>query len=146
MNILSKSAKVLTVLSLGFLSTNSFAADACNDAMGHVGTEHKVQVSSSGGNNQYQGLGKISGTSWGFEEWYEAGTNSMSYWITERLRPHGVALTTISPEWAFSIMGELITVRSILRWTISTLSLALLNMGISVFMGGLQTPKWSTIS
>lgn len=80
MNILSKSAKVLTVLSLGFLSTNSFAADACNDAMGHVGTEHKVQVSPSGQNNQYQGLGKISGTSWGFEEWYEAGNNSMSYW------------------------------------------------------------------
>ena len=67
------------LLSLG-LFTTTYAADACNDAMGHVGTEHKVQVSSSGGNNQYQGLGKISGTSWGFEEWYEAGTNSMSYW------------------------------------------------------------------
>lgn len=67
------------LLSLG-LFTSTYAADACNDAMGHVGTEHKVQVSSSGGNNQYQGLGKISGTSWGFEEWYEAGNNSMSYW------------------------------------------------------------------
>ena len=72
MNILSKSAKVLTVLSLGFLSTNSFAVDACNDQMPTArGNAHTVSGSTTG---------RVNGTDWGFEQWYQGGNNSMKYY------------------------------------------------------------------
>lgn len=58
------------LLSLG-LFTNSFAVDACNDAMGHSGNGTNVNGNS---------VGKISGTPWGFEQWYQGGTNSMTYY------------------------------------------------------------------
>ncbi len=72
MNILSKSAKVLTVLSLGFLSTHSFAVDACNDQMPTArGNAHTVSGSTTG---------RVNGTDWGFEQWYQGGNNSMKYY------------------------------------------------------------------
>ena len=59
----------LTVL-MGF-ATSAFAADACNDNMGHSG--NGTQVS---GNR----VGPISGTPWGYEQWYQGGNASMTYY------------------------------------------------------------------
>ena len=53
------------------LATSAFAADACNDNMGHSG--NGTQVS---GNR----VGSISGTPWGFEQWYQGGNASMTYY------------------------------------------------------------------
>ena len=59
----------LTVM-MGF-ATSAFAADACNDNMGHSG--NGTQVS---GNK----VGSISGTPWGYEQWYQGGNASMTYY------------------------------------------------------------------
>ena len=53
------------------LATSAFAADACNDNMGHSG--NGTQVS---GNR----VGPISGTPWGYEQWYQGGNASMTYY------------------------------------------------------------------
>ena len=53
------------------LATSAFAADACNDNMGHSG--NGTQVS---GNR----VGSIGGTPWGFEQWYQGGNASMTYY------------------------------------------------------------------
>ena len=67
------------LLSLGFFA-NSFAADACKDEMGHSGNGTKVNVQ-CGNDGSCQGLGSISGTPWGLEEWYSGGgNNSMTYY------------------------------------------------------------------
>jgi len=77
------------LLSLG-LFTSTYAADACSDAMGHSGNGMKVNVS-CGNDGSCQGLGKISGTSWGLEEWYSGGgNNSMTYYSNG----------TFSAEWS----------------------------------------------
>ena len=53
------------------LATASYAADACNDNMGHSGNGSQVS-----GNR----VGSISGTPWGFEQWYQGGNASMTYY------------------------------------------------------------------
>ena len=53
------------------LATSAFAADACNDNMGHSG--NGTQVS---GNK----VGSIGGTPWGYEQWYQGGNASMTYY------------------------------------------------------------------
>ena len=53
------------------LAVSAYAADACNDNMGHSG--NGTQVS---GNR----VGPISGTPWGFEQWYQGGNASMTYY------------------------------------------------------------------
>ena len=58
------------LLSLG-LFTSTYAGDACSDAMGHTGSGHSVSGDQ---------VGSISGTPWGYEQWYQGGTNSMKYY------------------------------------------------------------------
>ena len=58
------------LLSLGFF-TSTYAADACSDAMGHSGNGNYVNGKQTG---------EISGTQWGFEQWYDGGNNSMKYY------------------------------------------------------------------
>ena len=53
------------------LAVSAYAADACNDNMGHTGNGHGVN------GNQ---TGSISGTQWGFEQWSQGGSNSMTYY------------------------------------------------------------------
>ena len=53
------------------LATSTFAADACNDNMGHSGNGQQVS-----GNR----VGSISGTPWGYEQWYQGGNASMTYY------------------------------------------------------------------
>jgi len=53
------------------LATSAFAADACNDNMGHSGNGQQVS-----GNK----VGSISGTPWGYEQWYQGGNASMTYY------------------------------------------------------------------
>ena len=57
-------------LIMGF-ATTPFAADACNDNMGHSGNGSQVS-----GNR----VGSISGTPWGYEQWYQGGNASMTYY------------------------------------------------------------------
>ncbi len=59
------------VLGLSVLTTNIFAADPCTDNMGHSGNGTNVS------GNQ---TGSISGTPWGFEQWYQGGNASMTYY------------------------------------------------------------------
>lgn len=71
MKMISKTAKVLVLLTYGILFTNAFAGiDACKDEMGHVG-EGKAVDSKVGG---------IDGTPYVYELWYQGGTNSMTYY------------------------------------------------------------------
>lgn len=58
-------------LGLSVLTTTAFAADPCTDAMGHTG---------SGTNVSGNKTGSISGTPWGFEQWYQGGSGSMTYY------------------------------------------------------------------
>lgn len=53
------------------LAVSAFAADACNDNMGHTGNGSQVS-----GNR----VGSINGTPWGYEQWYQGGTASMTYY------------------------------------------------------------------
>ena len=53
------------------LAVSAFAADACNDNMGHTGNGSQVS-----GNR----VGSINGTPWGFEQWYQGGNASMTYY------------------------------------------------------------------
>jgi len=53
------------------LAVSAYAADACNDNMGHTGNGHGVN------GNQ---TGSINGTPWGFEQWSQGGSNSMTYY------------------------------------------------------------------
>ena len=53
------------------LAVSAFAADACNDNMGHTGNGSQVS-----GNK----VGSISGTPWGYEQWYQGGNASMTYY------------------------------------------------------------------
>ena len=53
------------------LATSTFAADPCNDNMGHSGNGSNVS------GNQ---VGSISGTKWGYEQWYQGGSASMTYY------------------------------------------------------------------
>ena len=57
-------------LTLG-LAVSAYAADACNDNMGHSGNGRQVSGNS---------VGSISGTPWGFEQWYQGGNASMTYY------------------------------------------------------------------
>ena len=51
---------------------SAFAADACKDAMSKsAGSGHGVSGNS---------VGSISGTPWGFEQWYQGGSASMTYY------------------------------------------------------------------
>lgn len=58
-------------LGLSILTTTAFAADPCADAMGHTGSGSSVS-----GNK----VGSISGTKWGYEQWYQGGNASMTYY------------------------------------------------------------------
>lgn len=53
------------------LAVSAFAADACNDNMGHTGNGSQVS-----GNR----VGSINGTPWGYEQWYQGGNASMTYY------------------------------------------------------------------
>ncbi len=70
-------------IALAFGLSNSFAADACTDAMGHSGNGSTVTVNQTG---------SISGSPWGYELWADGGTNSMTYY------PNG----TFSAKWSNS--------------------------------------------
>ncbi|MCR5378237.1 MAG: glycoside hydrolase family 11 protein [Fibrobacter sp.] len=63
--------KSAIILAFGLSVTSAFAADACNDNMGHSGNGSQVS-----GNR----VGSISGTPWGFEQWYQGGNASMTYY------------------------------------------------------------------
>jgi len=63
--------KTAIILAFGLSVTSAFAADACNDNMGHSGNGSQVS-----GNR----VGSISGTPWGFEQWYQGGNASMTYY------------------------------------------------------------------
>ena len=66
----SSLAKFGLALMLG-VATSAFAADPCNDNIGHSGNGHGVN------GNQ---TGSINGTKWGFEQWSQGGSNSMTYY------------------------------------------------------------------
>ena len=63
-------AGVMLAMAFG-LATAAYAADACNDNMGHTGNGRGVNGNS---------VGSISGTPWGFEQWYQGGNASMTYY------------------------------------------------------------------
>ena len=71
LNPFGKIAQRVFLIALGFCFSSAFAIDACKDEMGHVGSAHTVS------GNQ---TGSISGTAWGFEQWYQGGNNSMTYY------------------------------------------------------------------
>ena len=67
-----KMLKTAAVLAFGLSATSAFAVDACKDAMSvPQGSGHSVN------GNQ---TGSISGTKWGFEQWFDDGNNSMKYY------------------------------------------------------------------
>ncbi|MCR5378236.1 MAG: glycoside hydrolase family 11 protein [Fibrobacter sp.] len=67
-----KMLKTAAVLAFGLSATSAFAVDACKDAMSvPQGSGHSVN------GNQ---TGSISGTKWGFEQWFDGGNNSMKYY------------------------------------------------------------------
>lgn len=70
-------------IALAFGLSNSFAADACTDAMGHSGNGTTVTKNQTG---------SISDSPWGYELWADGGSNSMTYY------PNG----TFSAEWSNS--------------------------------------------
>ena len=72
MRKLFSTAKAGIMLAMAFgLATAAYAADACNDNMGHSGNGSQVS-----GNR----VGSIGGTPWGFEQWYQGGNASMTYY------------------------------------------------------------------
>ena len=71
LNPFGKIAQRVFLFAWGFCFSGAFAIDACKDEMGHVGSAHTVS------GNQ---TGSISGTAWGFEQWYQGGNNSMTYY------------------------------------------------------------------
>ena len=68
---ISKAVKFGAVLAFGLATSNAFAVDACNEDMGHPGNGSNVS-----GNR----VGSISGTPWGFEQWYQGGNATMTYY------------------------------------------------------------------
>lgn len=66
----SSLAGIGLAMTLG-LAVSAFAADACTDNMGHTGNGSQVS-----GNR----VGSISGTPWGYEQWYQGGNASMTYY------------------------------------------------------------------
>ena len=68
---ISKIVKYGVVLAFGLAVNNAFAVDACNEDMGHPGNGNNVS-----GNR----VGSISGTPWGFEQWYQGGNATMTYY------------------------------------------------------------------
>lgn len=70
-------------IALAFGLSNSFAADACTDAMGHSGNGTTVTKNQTG---------SISDSPWGYELWADGGSNSMTYY------PNG----TFSAKWSNS--------------------------------------------
>ena len=67
----TKMVKFGVVLAFGLAVNNAFAVDACNEDMGHPGNGSNVS------GNQ---VGSISGTPWGFEQWYQGGNATMTYY------------------------------------------------------------------
>ena len=68
---ISKMVKFGTVLAFGLAVNSAFAVDACNEDMGHPGNGSNVSGNQVGG---------ISGTPWGFEQWYQGGSATMTYY------------------------------------------------------------------
>ncbi|WP_295858670.1 glycoside hydrolase family 11 protein [uncultured Fibrobacter sp.] len=68
---ISKMVKFGVVLAFGLSINNAFAVDACNEDMGHPGNGSNVSGNQVGG---------ISGTPWGFEQWYQGGNATMTYY------------------------------------------------------------------
>ena len=68
---ITKMVKYGVVLAFGLAVNNAFAVDACNEDMGHPGNGNNVS-----GNR----VGSISGTPWGFEQWYQGGNATMTYY------------------------------------------------------------------
>ena len=68
---ISKIVKYGVVLAFGLAVNNAFAVDACSEDMGHPGNGNNVS-----GNR----VGSISGTPWGFEQWYQGGNATMTYY------------------------------------------------------------------
>ena len=68
---ISRAVKFGAVLAFGLAVNNAFAVDACNEDMGHPGNGNNVS-----GNR----VGSISGTPWGFEQWYQGGNATMTYY------------------------------------------------------------------
>ena len=68
---ITKMVKYGVVLAFGLAVSNAFAVDACNEDMGHPGNGNNVS-----GNR----VGAISGTPWGFEQWYQGGNATMTYY------------------------------------------------------------------
>lgn len=67
-------------LIIGIAATSAYAVDACSDVMGHSGNGTEIKNSATG---------SINGTKWGFEQWFDGGNNSMTYY------PNG----TFSAKW-----------------------------------------------
>ena len=68
---ISKAVKIGAAVAFGLAVSNAFAVDACNEDMGHPGNGNNVS-----GNR----VGAISGTPWGFEQWYQGGNATMTYY------------------------------------------------------------------
>ena len=77
MSVLLKSAKALTVLSLGFLSTQVLAQDFCNAT--HSGTKEDISNTAVTGNADGKGtIGTIGDYS--YEEWNKTGTGKATFY------------------------------------------------------------------
>lgn len=77
MSVLLKSAKALTVLSLGFLSTQVLAQDFCNAT--HSGTKEDVSNTAPTGDADGEGtIGTIGDYS--YEEWNKTGTGKATFY------------------------------------------------------------------
>ena len=68
---ITKMVKYGAVLAFGLAVNNAFAVDACSEDMGHTGNGSNVS------GNQ---VGSIGGTPWGFEQWYQGGNATMTYY------------------------------------------------------------------
>ena len=68
---ISKAVKIGAAVAFGLAVSNAFAVDACNEDMGHPGNGTNVSGNKVGG---------ISGTPWGFEQWYQGGNATMTYY------------------------------------------------------------------
>ena len=68
---ITKMVKYGVVLAFGLAVNNAFAVDACSEDMGHTGNGNNVS------GNQ---VGSIGGTPWGFEQWYQGGNATMTYY------------------------------------------------------------------
>ena len=68
---ISKVVKIGAAIAFGLAVNNAFAVDACSEDMGHPGNGNNVS-----GNR----VGAINGTPWGFEQWYQGGNATMTYY------------------------------------------------------------------